>query len=533
MRPLITACRWASVVIGMGMTGASHRATTYFAWGLVLTAYALLRTFRPLRYHPTRVRELAFVLGEVALTASAVIGTGYWSSPYFFCLATAVVIAGFARSFFFAVDTSIVVSAVVGVLYGLHGIDPDHRLTTLGASELLLVAFVAGYARRIFGEAEARTTLALDRLSRLTEANDLLQELHRVAQELPASLDLGETLTSTTRKLREMLSPSVVAVLLYDSSNHTWSAAAVEGARMPATIPAVDLPGPLAAAVASPDAVLVGNLTSAPGPGLGFSSRSGIYVALRARNQLVGAMAVEQREPDAYDARDAALVAGLAEQVALTLDNARWFARLRTVGADEERTRIARDLHDRIGQSLAYLGFELDRIGRSASDDTTRDALGTLRQDVRRVVGEVRDTLYDLRTDVSETQDVPSTIGAFLDRVRERSGARIVLRTSAPDRLPLLQERELWRIAQEAVTNAIRHASPECISVSWQCDAHGAVLEVADDGAGFAEGAAGRLDSYGMLGMRERADAIGARLEIRSSPGRGTVVRCTLGGVRG
>ena len=528
VRPLVQATRWGAVVIGMVLVASGHHVQP-LGWGLVLAAYSLLRTFRPLRYHPGRMRELLTVLAEVALTAVVVMMTGYWSSPFFFSLAIAVVIAGFARSFFFAIITSMIVSVAVGFTFTVFTPAADLRLTTLGASELLLMAFVTGYARRIFGEAEARTTLALDRVSRLSEANDLLQELHRVTQGLPSTLDLDEVLASTTLKLREMLRPSVVAILLFDSATRTWAPALVEGARVAPSLTPADLPGPIAAAVTTSDAVLASDLSRSPGPGIAFASRCGIYVALWARSSLIGVMCVEHRDVEAYDDRAAALVQGLAEQVALAVDNARWFSRIRTVGADEERTRIARDLHDRVGQSLAYLGFELDRINRTVEHEATHEALATLRQDVRRVVGEVRDTLYDLRTDVSETQDLASTIESFLERVRDRSELRVVLRVAAPRRLPLPQERELWRIAQEAITNAERHAMASCISVSWQCDQIDAVLEIADDGRGFAEGAAGRLDSYGMLGMRERADSIGATLDIKSRVGRGTVVRCTLG----
>ena len=91
---------------------------------------------------------------------------------------------------------------------------------------------------------------------------------------------------------------------------------------------------------------------------------------MRARGTLVGVLAVEHPDAHHFSARNAELLVGFAEPAALAIDNARWFARLRTVGADEERTRIARDLHDRIGQSLAYLAFELDRIVR-------KDAKGT------------------------------------------------------------------------------------------------------------------------------------------------------------
>jgi signal transduction histidine kinase len=95
-------------------------------------------------------------------------------------------------------------------------------------------------------------------------------------------------------------------------------------------------------------------------------------------------------------------------------------------------------------------------------------------------------------------------------------------------RLPILQEREMWRIAQEALVNVERHAKAKAAAVRWRCDGEAAALEVADDGQGFPAGKAGRLDSYGMMGMRERASSIGATLEIHTEEGRGTVVRCFL-----
>ena len=147
---------------------------------------------------------------------------------------------------------------------------------------------------------------------------------------------------------------------------------------------------------------------------------------------------------------------------------------------------------------------------------------------MRGVIGEVRDTLYDLRTDVSETKDVTTTLAGFLDRVRDRSGLEIELETESTGRLPLLQEREFWRIAQEAVANVVRHAEAQKVTVRWWCDGTSAALQVADDGRGFAAGPTGRLDSYGILGMRERAASIGATLDIDSTEGQGATVRCLL-----
>jgi two-component system sensor histidine kinase UhpB len=203
------------------------------------------------------------------------------------------------------------------------------------------------------------------------------------------------------------------------------------------------------------------------------------------------------------------------------------------VGAEEERSRIARDLHDRIGQSLAYLAFELDRIVKTGEKGVdVRPALGQLRGDVRTVIREVRDTLYDLRTDVSDEQGFLPTLELFVSRVRDRAGFDVTLRTDETARLPLPQEREFFRIAQEAIVNVERHARAEHLTITWRCDGRTASLEVADDGSGFPVGRAGRLDSYGLLGMRERAASIGASLDIDSTPGYGTRVQCALAPTR-
>jgi signal transduction histidine kinase len=139
----------------------------------------------------------------------------------------------------------------------------------------------------------------------------------------------------------------------------------------------------------------------------------------------------------------------------------------------------------------------------------------------------VRETLYDLRTDVSESQDVGTTMELFLDRVRGRAGIDVAFEREDSGRLPILQERELWRIAKEAVINVERHAKAANLWITWRCDGRNAELVVRDDGKGFVKSDA-RVDSYGMIGMRERATSVGARFDIDSTPGQGTTVRITL-----
>jgi signal transduction histidine kinase len=92
-----------------------------------------------------------------------------------------------------------------------------------------------------------------------------------------------------------------------------------------------------------------------------------------------------------------------------------------------------------------------------------------------------------------------------------------------------VQERELFRILQEALANVEKHAKARLVTITWSCDGRAAVLEITDDGSGFPLAQAARLDAYGLVGMRERAASIGATLEVDSATGGGTKIRCLLG----
>jgi signal transduction histidine kinase len=491
---------------------------------LIWTAY---RAWRPLRY-VTDPGGLIAVLAEVAVTTAVVVSTGYWDSPFAFSLLTATSLAGFARGFGFAIRIAIATILAVSLPEMLEpGFSSTMLRTELQwAVEILLVALVTGYSRRISIDLEGEQDLALDRLGRLADANALLHSLHDVAQALPSSLDMDEVLDETIARVRNLFDVAVVGVLLRDDTDARWLVVRKEGVRLPDRVLDHELAPPLRRAVSQGRLVSIPDLVRG-GPGLAGRMASGLYAPLTARGAIIGLLAIEHPETQHFAVRDVELLAGLAEPAGLALDNARWFARLRTVGADEERTRIARDLHDRIGQSLAYLAFELDRIRTKSNDPEVSSAVDGLRDDVRAVIGEVRDTLYDLRTDVSDADSLPAILEQFLHRVRERSNLDVTLRARETGRLPLRQERELWRIAQEAITNVERHANAKQMTVVWSCDGSDGTLEIADDGTGLS-GTGGRLDSYGILGMRERADAIGATLEVSSTPGRGTRVRCNV-----
>ena len=530
--PAILVIRWGTTIASIALA-AQYLAPmnrTIAIWCGLIVGYTAFRTLVPIRY-TGNLRSLISVVGEVIVFALALATTGYWESPFVFTLLTAITVAGFARGFGFGVRISLASSLVVTIPFVIaeDSSSASIRLSAQWSLIMLLVALIAGYGRRISGEADRQHHLALDRLGRLADANALLFSLHRVTQTLPASLDLNEVLDTTIGRLKGLFDFDYAAILVFDDSDEGWEIIRKEGARLPLRISSAELPPTLRRVVTEQTVVATDDLAADGGPGLGPKAMSGIYAPLTSRGSLIGLLSVEHHLPERFSARDVELIKGFVEPVALAIDNARWFARLRTVGADEERTRIARDLHDRIGQSLAYLAFELDRIvTKHDQGDPLDGALEQLRDDVRGVIREVRDTLYDLRTDVSDSQDLPSVLEQFAARVQERSGLAVELVSERTERLPILQEREMWRIAQEAVTNVERHARATQCTIRWRCDGESALLEVIDDGRGFPIGRAGRLDSYGILGMKERASSIGATIEITSKENVGTRVRCSL-----
>lgn len=506
--------------------------TTITALG-ALTVTAALRTWRPVTVGDSALQRF-LIGGEVALAAAVLAATGYWLSPFVFSLIAAVGLTGFIVGFTFAITTALLSTVAVAVPYIVDSQRDTSSILRLSAQwgiELLLVASISGYARRLSREAEERQSEALGQVSRLSEANQLLASLHDVAQDLPASLDLENVLDATVARLRSFWELDALAILVPDETSGRWIVVRQEGVRLPALLADEELPPVLQRAAASSRGLTLPVLAAgADERGLSETSGSGVYAPLHARGELVGLIAAEHPDERHFRRSEIELLQGFTKTAALAIDNARWFGRLRIIGADAERTRIARDLHDRVGQSLAAIGFELERLSRHSPDDQLRPGLDRLRGDLRQAVGEIRDTLHDLRTEVTEERGLVGTLEVFLHRVEQRSGARVHLRASGDAlRLPLPQEREMWGVAQEAITNAERHGRPTEIDVWWWCDGVRAELEVVDDGEGFDPWTERTRRSDGLVRMRERAASIGAALSIDSAPARGTRVRCALG----
>ena len=531
--------RWATLLLQgvLLLADRSHQSRKVAVAFAVLGLWTVYRTIQPLRHGGNERATAALLLAEMILAVGVVVATGGWTSPLTLALLPPIVVGGFLQGSLTAVGFGLCTGVIVTLVdvqrgpVGAAGLQRAIQWTGL----LMLVSLVTGFGHRLISDASLKQQATVVQMSELTRANTLLAELHRVVQRLPSSLDLADVLRTTTADLRTLTGMSVSAVLLRDAVMQSWSVAEADGSSLPLTLSTMQLP-PAAQRCATTGLVVsaaeVATVTdTAPSTG-GFEGLSGtvisaFYAPLRTRGELIGLIAVEDADVLRDDDTIRQMVEQFAEPAAMAIDNARWFGRIRSVAADEERVRIARDLHDRIGQSLALIGFEVDRIARTAADPGTKDELVGLRANVRAVVSEVRETLYDIRADVQDGNGIADTLDEFLSRVSTRSGLGVHLDAEGAKPLPVRQEREMWHIAQEAVVNVERHASAQNVWVRWRSDGVGALLEVRDDGVGFS-GASGRVDSYGMRGLRERAAGIGARLEIESRSGQGTTVRCRL-----
>jgi two-component system sensor histidine kinase UhpB len=193
---------------------------------------------------------------------------------------------------------------------------------------------------------------------------------------------------------------------------------------------------------------------------------------------------------------------------------------------EAERRRLAAELHDELGQHLTAILLQIERMAETAPSPL-RDQLLDLRGDVRDGIEDVRRLARQLRPEALDTLGLVPALTNLVERLAERTDVRIG--RSLQRNLPPLGDDEelvLFRVAQECLTNAIRHAGASQIDVRLECDAQRVRLCVRDDGAGLPE--RGALDG-GIRTMRERAVSVGGQLDIESGRGRrGTEVRLDL-----
>ena len=197
-----------------------------------------------------------------------------------------------------------------------------------------------------------------------------------------------------------------------------------------------------------------------------------------------------------------------------------------------ERTRVSREIHDTLLQSLAALAPELEALATRVptQDDDMTTELRRLRRQVDRSVRDARESILELRRNPMGTPRLADSLAQLADDIDTRHGVRPAIAVSGrrPDNASPDVDLQLFRIAQEAVTNAVRHGRPTRIDIGVSYGDRQVSLTVSDNGCGFdthaQKGLARDNEHFGLLTMRERADVSGGRLEIWSASGRGTRV---------
>jgi signal transduction histidine kinase len=240
-----------------------------------------------------------------------------------------------------------------------------------------------------------------------------------------------------------------------------------------------------------------------------------------------------------FSPQDVELLAAIGAPIGVAVENARLYEQAQQVAVVEERQRLARELHDSITQSLhssALLAEAGQRLASAGDLERTRHYLARLGDISQQALKEMRLLVYELRPLALRQVGLVGGLQQRLDAVERRAGvdARLVVIGGDPGErqeveLPADVEEALYRIAQEALNNALKHGQPSSVTVTLRIEDR-VELEVADDGTGFdAVAIPGGAGGIGLISMRERADKVGGTLTIHSAPGEGTSVKAIIG----
>jgi len=253
----------------------------------------------------------------------------------------------------------------------------------------------------------------------------------------------------------------------------------------------------------------------------------GAWVALplEVDDRVFGGIGLSFPQPRRFDADDRRFMLALAHHCAQALERARLTERARESATILERQRLARDLHDAVSQVLFASTTVAEAIQRQAQREPDK-AFERLEQVVllnRAAMAEMRSLLFELRPEVIDKTPLPVLLGQLIDAARGRRHIEVEL--ICPRReitLPPPVHNAFYRIAQEAINNVLKHSHAEKLSVRFAQEEPWAELALADDGRGFEMGQS--RGGLGLGNMRERAEGVGAALEIESAPGAGTRV---------
>jgi PAS domain S-box-containing protein len=367
----------------------------------------------------------------------------------------------------------------------------------------------------------------------LRKAHNEISALYNVASVASASLDLDTILERSLDRVLATMKSDEGAIHLWDEEEQTLCLAAQQGipldiiAQIDSVTPGS---GPVGWVFEHGKPLMTSNTAIDPrapqiieiGPLHPY-----VGVPMRAKGKVLGVFSVFGKARHQFQVEEMTLLASIADQVGVAVEHARLYQQAEQLAVMEERERLARDLHDSVTQSLysltlfAEAGRRLIETGDLERAERYLARLGETAQDTLK---EIRLLVYELRPSVLEQEGLVGAIQHRLGAVERRSGVKAHLLVDDTIQLPAPIEEGLYRIAQEALNNALKHAAASSVTVRiWAMDGN-VELSVSDNGIGFVSDATGKGGGLGLANMRERTEKLGGTLQIVSAPQAGTKV---------
>ncbi len=383
---------------------------------------------------------------------------------------------------------------------------------------------------RLFAQAEQR----MRELEALYQAEE---KLNRAEEELYRRLRLDLVLQTLVDVAVELLQADKSSLMVWDAQQEKLVVRAAHGFS-PETMARMSFAlgeGIVGRVAASGEPMVVEDTRADPCVARRITEPEGIrsfmHVPIKIGEQVFGVFNVSYTRPRAFNADDRRLFLALAQRAALAIENARLYEQAQQAATLEERQRVARELHDSVAQAIYGITLYAEAATRLLAAGKVAKAaehLRELRDTAQEALRDMRLLLFELRPPELEQVGLAAALQARLEAVEGRAGLETELRVEGEGRLPFEIEEGLYRIAQEALNNALKHAQARKVTVYLRQDERGVTLEVADDGIGFDPKAV-EGKGMGLRSIAERVRLMGGRLEIQSGPGKGTRVRVNIG----
>ncbi|MHB1134758.1 MAG: GAF domain-containing protein [Chloroflexota bacterium] len=250
-----------------------------------------------------------------------------------------------------------------------------------------------------------------------------------------------------------------------------------------------------------------------------------LAVPLLVKEEVYGGIVLYYKQPHEFSEEEVALAVAFADQAALAIENARLRERAEQLAVAAERSRLARDLHDAVTQTLFSASLIAEVLPRlwERNPDEGRRRLEELRQLTRGALAEMRTLLLELRPTALTEAALGDLLKQLAEAINGRARLPVSLTIEGQRPLPAEVQVALYRIAQEALNNVAKHSGASSVAVVLRCLGDRVELSVSDDGRGFDRGVV-PPNHLGLGIMSERAEAIGALLALESKPGQGTNV---------